>query len=203
MRENERKTILAIDDDITILTSIRSILSGKYEVSLAKSADMAWTILNNNRIDLILLDVEMPDTTGLEFMAILKKLTAYYYIPVIFVTSHATPEVIRRAKEAGADAFVVKPFAARTLLIKIESVFESLGEKADERDILIRLLHLLDDACKKGLSVEIERLIDELAKIHIGLQMDGLIVEISKHAHQLDYKEAIAATARALELLSK
>jgi CheY-like chemotaxis protein len=203
MPEGTRKTILAIDDDVTTLTSLRGILSGTYDVSLAKSADIAWTILNHNRVDLILLDVEMPKVSGLAFMEILKKLSAFYYLPVIFVTSHATPEVIRAAKESGARDFVVKPFAARTLLEKLENFFAAPGEP-EGREALIRALHRLDEACRKGQAGGVENLVEEIARIHCNdLDMDARIIEICKYAQQFDYNEAAVKIGQALEVLSK
>ncbi|GHV71869.1 hypothetical protein AGMMS49928_25840 [Spirochaetia bacterium] len=204
MSEKLKKTIMAIDDDITVLTSIRTILAGHFEVCLAKSADMAWTILNNNtRVDMILLDVEMPNVSGIEFVEILKKLSSYYYIPVIFVTSHATPEVIRKAKENGAVGFIAKPFAARTLLEKINSYFVKSGEQFGNQEILIQKLRLMDNACKKGLSSETEKLADQLSKIHINLDTDSRVIDICKYAHALEYKTAVEKITETLEFLSK
>lgn len=202
MQEYLRRTVLAIDDDITILTTIRNILSSSYEVSLAKSVDMAWTILNNNQVDLILLDVEMPNVSGLTFIEVLKKLSPFYYVPVIFVTSHATAYVIRKAKEAGAEGFIVKPFTARTLLNKIDTFFA--GYPVPEgKAALVQKLHQLGDACKRGQSVQIEELIDEVLQIHCNdLDLDNRVIEICKHARQLDYKEAIARIAEIVEQLS-
>ena len=61
----EKKSILVIDDDITALTVLRKILEHDFDVSLAKSVEMAWSVLNITVVDLILLDVEMPNISGL------------------------------------------------------------------------------------------------------------------------------------------
>jgi CheY-like chemotaxis protein len=160
---------------------------------------MAWTILNNNRVDLILLDVEMPNVSGLAFIEILKKLSTYYYIPVIFVTSHATPEVIRKAKEEGAKDFIVKPFTARTLADKVDGFFAFFKEP-EGKEALIQKLHLFDEACKRGQSGQIDAIAEELLKIHCNdLDLDARVMEICRLAQQLDYKAAIAKTAQLFE----
>ena len=86
----KRTTILAIDDDITILTTICRILEGSYEVGLAKNLDIAKTILQTTSVDLILLDMEMPGASGMKFLETLHDDPSYYHIPVIIVSSHGT-----------------------------------------------------------------------------------------------------------------
>ena len=75
----QRKTILAIDDDITILASIRSILTKSFDVSCAKNIEIAKTILGTTEVDLILLDMEIPGVSGMEFLETLHKNSAFYH----------------------------------------------------------------------------------------------------------------------------
>jgi len=65
-----KKTILAIDDDISTLTTIRSILDRNYEISLAKNINIAKTILNKTTVDMILLDMDLPGISGMDFLNI-------------------------------------------------------------------------------------------------------------------------------------
>ena len=194
MPDNTRKTILAIDDDITLLTLIRKILENDYEVCLAKSADAAWNILNNTGIDMILLDVEMPAVSGFEFMARLRGNSAlyYYYTPVIIVTSHGTKDIIVKAKKSGANGFVVKPVNPEILLDKMKSLFDhGETEELSTRDYILKNLHLMSLACKMGRSAQIERIAEALKFVKYNVGTDDQIIDICHKAMNFEYPSAI------------
>jgi response regulator RpfG family c-di-GMP phosphodiesterase len=131
--EDRKKTILAVDDIVPSLVAIRNILEGKYNVSLAKTIDDALNILCNVPIDLVLLDIAMPEMSGFEFLQLLNRnYTALMKIPVIFVTSHATKEFIFKAYRSGAKDFVVKPVDGTILIDKIEAVFSGKNKQSLE-----------------------------------------------------------------------
>ncbi|GHV94445.1 hypothetical protein AGMMS50293_07650 [Spirochaetia bacterium] len=200
MCEKEGKTILAIDDDPTILTAIRKILETSYDVYLAKSADMAWDILNTTGIDMILLDVEMPGMSGLAFMEHLKENSAsyYYYIPVIFVTSHGTSDVITKAITSGAKDFIVKPFSAAVLLEKVAVLFKRSGQNP-VRFELLRKLHFLDVACKGGKGIQVEQLVEELSHFRYNIGTDTQINDIRTYARKSEF----AAISEKINVLIK
>lgn len=114
------KRILVVDDNLSILKQVSSYLSGKYEVSLAKSGLMALQICVIERPDLILLDVEMPEMGGFEFISRLKNLPHLSWIPVIFLTADHNPEIQIRALELGARDFITKPAEKSVLLHRID-----------------------------------------------------------------------------------
>ena len=194
MPDKQRKTVLAIDDDITFLTLMRKILEKDYEVCLAKSADAAWNILNNTGVDMILLDVEMPAVSGFEFMSRLRGNSAlyYYYTPVIFVTSHGTKDIIVKAKKLGAEGFVVKPVNPEILLKKIESLFTySDTEELSTRDYILKHLHLMSLACKMGRSAQIEKISVDLRAVKYNVGTDDQIFDICHKALNFEYPSAI------------
>ena len=121
----EKKIILAVDDMAVSLTTIRTILQGEYDVRLAKSAALALEMLKQVKVDLILLDIEMPEISGLEFVGLLKKNPELKGVPVIFVTSHANPQFIDQAMAFEAEGYIVKPFIPEALIKRVKSV---LGE---------------------------------------------------------------------------
>ena len=126
MAENgEKKVILAVDDMAVSLTTIRTILQHEYDVRLAKSAVLALEMLKQVKVDLILLDIEMPEISGLEFVGLLKKNPDLKNVPVIFVTSHANPQFIDQAMAFEAEGYIVKPFIPEALIKRVKSV---LGE---------------------------------------------------------------------------
>jgi response regulator RpfG family c-di-GMP phosphodiesterase len=190
MPEYRKKTVLAIDDDITVLTTVRTILESMYEVCLAKSAEIAWTILNSVEIDLILLDMEMPGVSGLDFLASLHQEPSCSFIPVIIVSSHGTTDYIINARKAGAKDFVVKPIQPKILKEKIEGVFQSVPAKTP-RDMLIRSLSLLAGACKQGKGTRVEELIKELGNVRYNRSIDAAVADINVCAARLDYALAV------------
>jgi putative two-component system response regulator len=109
------KQILVVDDNIASLKQIGAQLGSHYEVSLAKSGALALQICRQERPDLILLDVEMPDMDGFETIAELKKIPAMEGVPIIFLTGSLDSETEVRALEAGAVDFITKP-AERDIL---------------------------------------------------------------------------------------
>ena len=186
----EKSTILVVDDDIVSLNVARKILEPTYEISLAKSASMAWNILNNTLIDLVLLDVEMPALSGLDFIGYLRNNAAFHHIPVIFLTSHGTEDVLKKAMYSGADGFVVKPVSHSVLREKIKSALEN-AKPITDRGILLQKLHILDIACKTGKSADAEKLAEELKKVRYNVGTDKLLDVISKEVFQLNYSFAI------------
>lgn len=189
----ERKTILAIDDDLTVLTVIRKILEKDYDISLAKSADSAMNILEHSGVDLILLDMEMPTTSGLQFMEKLRRNPSHYYynIPVIFVTSHGTKDVLVKATKSGANDFIVKPIAPRIMQQKVSALINGACRDISERDLLLKRLHLMEIACKTGNSLQVEKIAGELKTIKYNYGTDNYIVDICRKALNFDYPSAI------------
>jgi CheY-like chemotaxis protein len=125
--QEEKKIILALDDMPLNLTAIRTILRDDFDVRLTKSPLAALTMLNTVRVDLVLVDIEMPEMSGFEFVDRLRNNPEQKDIPVIFVTSHETPDVLEQAASRKA-GYVVKPVIPRILLEKVNSALEE-GKK--------------------------------------------------------------------------
>ena len=183
---DKKKTILAIDDDITILATMRGILEGTYDVSLAKNLDIAKTILQTIEVNMILLDMDMPGLSGMDFLDELQKSDSYYHIPVIIVSSYGTADVIVEAKKGGASDFVVKPIVPKTLLGKIHSVFKTARRKITHES-LVRNLKFLETTCLMGKSSNVEEIITNLEHVYCDKAIDLEIAEICKHARNMDY----------------
>jgi PleD family two-component response regulator len=125
--QKAKRIVLAVDDMPPNLAAIRTILCNDYDIRLAKSPLAALGMLNTVKVDLILLDVEMPEMSGFEFLERLRGNSGIEQPPVIFVTSHETPDVTTRALSSGA-GYVVKPIVPRVLLEKVKSVLAAAEE---------------------------------------------------------------------------
>ena len=181
-----KKTILAIDDDITVLTTIRSILERSYDVSLAKNTSIAKNILDRTMVDMILLDMDMPGMSGMDFLETIHSDDSYYSVPVIIVSSYGTANVILEAKKRGAIDFLVKPISPKILLEKIQYGFKFARSKISKIG-LARKLQLLENACMQGKSIQIDKCIKDMDQYCLDLKTDTEIAEICKYAKEMDY----------------
>lgn len=114
------KTILTVDDDTDLLGIVRTLFEReKINVLTAVSLGEMWRKLHAGKIDLILLDVMLPDGDGLEAMRELRLKTN---LPVIMLTGRDTPMDRVLGLEFGADDYIGKPFEPRELLARVRSV---------------------------------------------------------------------------------
>ena len=113
--------ILVVDDDPQIRRVMRVTLTGQgYEVDDARSGEDALETLREERFDLVLLDMNMPRMSGLELLEAMKKDAAMKKIPVVLVTTEESDEQTQRGLEAGAAAYVKKPFKNEELIAVVQ-----------------------------------------------------------------------------------
>jgi len=101
--------LLVVDDSVSSLKQISALLEGKYEVFLAKSGSMALKIGAQEKPDIVLLDIEMPEMDGYQTFAKLKEESWYDAIPVVFITGNKDEETKAKCLEYGAKAILTKP----------------------------------------------------------------------------------------------
>ena len=181
-----KKTILAIDDDISILNIIRAVLEKTYEVSLAKNTDIAITILNSARVDLILLDMNMPGINGMDFLRYLRNDDSHYHIPVVIVSAQGTADTIVEVKKMGASDFVVKPISPNILLEKIRSNLNS-AKIVIGREALKRKLEKLASSCAAGKGSAVEEVIKDLEDVYFEREIDMELEKICKFVKNMEY----------------
>jgi putative two-component system response regulator len=114
------KLILVVDDNIVNLKQVNSQLSDSYRMMLAKSGEQALKMCEQERPDLILLDIEMPGMDGFETIARLKQDAELSRIPVVFLTANHDTEVEVRGLQSGAMDFITKPFEKSILSHRID-----------------------------------------------------------------------------------
>lgn len=100
------------------------ILEKDFDVRICKSAGTALKILETLKVDLVLLDIEMPGMSGFEFLHTIRKKPEHWNTPVIIVSSHDEREFFSHALKQGADACVAKPVRAEELLQKIQEILD-------------------------------------------------------------------------------
>lgn len=113
-----KATILIIDDSLTVRQQVAAVLKADdYEVIEAGDGLAGLEAVRAHpEIALILCDVNMPRMDGLEFLEHFKDERSLPSLPVVMLTTNGTPDLIARAKRAGARGWIVKPFQADLLL---------------------------------------------------------------------------------------
>lgn len=116
MAMDNKKIILCVDDMPEVLTNINAVLKKSYDVRSAIDAKSALAILETTKIDLLLLDIEMPGTNGIDFFEKLQKDEKFKNIPVVFITANSEDKTVQKAIKKGAKGYITKPFNPATLL---------------------------------------------------------------------------------------
>lgn len=116
-----KPTILIVDDMQVNLTILSEILKNKYHIKIAKSGKKALEIVENSNIDLVLLDIVMPELDGYEVCKILKNSETSKDIPVIFVTANSDACDEEKGFLMGAVDYITKPFNPTTILARVKA----------------------------------------------------------------------------------
>ena len=121
------KKILLVEDNETIIMGLKYSLEQEgFQVISAKTAKESKEKLDNKSIDIVLLDVSLPDGNGFE---ICKEIKEKNDIPIIFLTAQDEETSIVLGLDLGADDYIVKPFRTRELISRIKSVLRRYGKK--------------------------------------------------------------------------
>ncbi|KFI22616.1 response regulator transcription factor [Nitrosococcus oceani] len=124
--------VFIVDDDVTVRNSLGlSLQSVGYRVKVCESAGAFLKVYEPNQPGCIILDVHMPESTGLDLQEYL--VSEQIPIPVIFITGQADVPTVVRAVKQGAVDFLLKPFDFETLLRSIQEAIELDQIKRTER----------------------------------------------------------------------
>lgn len=127
------KKILLIEDNEAIIMGLKySLEQENFQVISAKTAKESKEKLDDKNIDIVLLDVSLPDGNGFE---ICKEIKEKNDIPIIFLTAQDEETSIVLGLDLGADDYIVKPFRTRELISRIKSVLRRYGKK-EENNII-------------------------------------------------------------------
>lgn len=119
-----KKKILIVDDDPRNIFALKLTLKSRgYQMETCTMAKDAIRILENDQeIDVVLMDMMMPDMDGYEAVRIIRKTPSISHIPVIAVTAQAMEEDRQKCLDAGAQDYVKKPIDVDKLLTAIEKL---------------------------------------------------------------------------------
>lgn len=126
------KKVLVVDDTKSILKMAKFVLSEKYEVYMANSGRLALDILERKPIDMILMDVDMPDMDGIETVNKIRNMENIKDIPVMFFTAMSSKEIIEKCMDVGMVDYIVKPYKPDELIARLAKAFAASTYVAPE-----------------------------------------------------------------------
>jgi CheY-like chemotaxis protein len=113
--------VLVADDEPSVRMLVQATIDADgYNVIEATDGNEAWSLIQEHRPSLVLLDVRMPGQTGLEILRAIKAEPDLTAIKVILLTASAQESDINAGLLAGADFYLTKPFSPRDLLSKVD-----------------------------------------------------------------------------------
>ena len=135
-----KRTILVVDDSATNLSMLNENLKDRYKVIVAKNGSKALDILQSNPdIDLVLLDVVMPEMDGYEVCRRIKKNEATENIPIIFLTALNEISDEEKGLQLGAVDYITKPFSPPIVRARVETQISLLEKQERLEDTLVDL----------------------------------------------------------------
>lgn len=131
---NDSKKILVIEDEEKIVEFIESyLINSGYEVYKAFNGSDAFKLFNSQKIDLVLLDLMLPDISGEQICEELRKTSK---VPIIMLTAKSQEESILNGLEIGADDYMTKPFSPRQMVARVKALLRRTSEESQISDTL-------------------------------------------------------------------
>jgi two-component system response regulator VicR len=180
-----KNNILIIDDDADLSFVITDMLEGYgYKVTSAESAEQAFAMLSRYSFDLILLDINLPDSTGFE---ICKELRRVSDVPVIFASARTSESDRINGFDIGGDDYLPKPYSMAELFSRIKALLRRAYGDTDDKKIIsfgnvkvdISARSVTKNGCPVALSLKEFDLLARLCE-HIGnaVSKDTLLSEV-------------------------
>ncbi len=124
-------TVLVVDDNVILLRTVKEMLDSNYNVSIATSGEQAFKSISRRKPDVILLDYEMPEMNGEDVIKQLREDEATADIPVLFLTSSANREVVKKLIMLNPNGYMLKPPNKQTMIEHIEEVLHNEEQRDD------------------------------------------------------------------------
>ena len=190
--------ILVVEDNRNMLEFIRMTLKDKYEVFTATDGNIGYIMAKRVNPDLIISDVMMPGTDGFQMIRKIRSEMFTCHIPVILLTAKSDEQSHVEAYEAGADAYINKPFSTKILMAKVERLITQ-RRKLQEK----YRLEILSSPMEVAVESENDRFINTIVKAieenidnsDFGIQE---LCEVTRWSHQQVYRKARALTGESI-----
>lgn len=131
--EHKNLNILVIEDDKIEIIKLKRVISlefSNYDISFASNGLEALNLLEERKFNLILLDLNMPHTNGIEFLSIIKNNSKFKHLPTVVLTTSNNEKDIYECYKLGIAGYLLKPLKYKDYEIKIKTILNywSLNE---------------------------------------------------------------------------
>lgn len=165
-------TILVTDDEKSIRNSLRDILEFEdYEVLEAENGEQVFTILDDHKVDLMLLDIKMKGVDGMEVLSRLNE--ENYRFPVIMISGHGNIKIAVEATKKGAFDFIEKPPDLNRLLVSVRNALDQYRLSEEYKNIKSRLPGVPKIIGKSKEIQKIKETIDKVAQTNSRVLVTG------------------------------
>ena len=192
--------VMIVDDDPQILATLKILLEpwGLRVITL-QNPKRFWQRLQATKPDLLVLDIKMPQVSGVELCQVVRNDPHWSHLPIIFLTAHTEAEIISRVFSVGADDFVSKPIVGPELVVRILNRLErtKLLRRLAETDPLTGVLN------RHQATQELEKLLHLAAQNHHPLCVATLgLDELSDINDRYGYSTGDAVLRQVAQLLA-
>lgn len=199
----EKMRIMAVDDNTVNLATIEQELKDTYDVVLMLTGRRAIKYLYQNKVDLILLDVQMPIMDGIETLKEIRSLEDGVTIPVIFLTAKKDAVTVLEGSKLGIMDYITKPFDPDDLKERIERCFKRLGVLPMETEELYqRISDIAQDLSEGKLKSTISKT-EEVLRYQLPEDIKGRVSNAKKKLEANDLNGAKAMIDRILAVIGK
>lgn len=182
--ENNSAHILVVDDDNRLRSLLQRFLRDNgFYVSVAKNAAEARERLRDYKFDLLIVDIMMPEETGLEFLENLRRESS---VPVIMLTAMGETEDRITGLETGADDYLPKPFEPKELVLRIKNILRRAPQEDGQAVEKLNLGLCCYDMVKK------ELLTKQGTVIHITPVEQAMLNVLGQKSGQIFTREKLA-----------
>jgi diguanylate cyclase (GGDEF)-like protein len=112
--------LMIVDDDPQVLDFLRSLLEPwGFKLTLLDEPQQFWSTLEQSNPDLLILDVEMPELSGIDLCQVVRNDSRWNDLPVLFLSAHTDRETVQRVFTSGADDYINKPIVGPELIARV------------------------------------------------------------------------------------
>ncbi len=199
----EKMRILVVDDNTVNLATIEQELKDKYEIVPMLSGRRAVKYLYREKVDLILLDVQMPIMDGIETLKTIRTQENGVTVPVIFLTTKKDKLTVVEGAKLGIMDYITKPVDAEELHDRIEKVFKRLGVlPMEEEELYGRLQDILKDIQEEHFKQAVFKT-DEVLGYQIADDVSGRMKNARQKLANGDYDAAESMVERVIHMMEK
>ncbi len=125
-------TVLAVDDCAITQRVIHQVLGDRYRVLVASNAKEALNLIYKHQIDVLLLDISMPDIDGFALCRTVRQIPQFERLPIVMLTARKGVFDRVQSQMAGATEYLTKPFSAESLDLSIQAVLNSTSTTTED-----------------------------------------------------------------------